>query len=122
MIGYLDDVIRPLVLLFPKMNGYVKTFKDKGGDKNKNNKLVPLHAGDDKLLEKCKTIWTKIEDLQNIELNALPVYDNRSIKTKIRTYGDKVYTNFLHSNLPEDGVECESFTVISIDSLLVYDK
>ena len=31
----------------------------------------------DKLLEKYKTIWTKIEDLQNIEFNALPVYDDR---------------------------------------------
>ena len=24
--------------------------------------------------------------------------------------------------MPEDDIECESFTVISIDSLLVYDK
>ena len=29
-------------------------------------------------------------DLENIELNALPVYDDRYMKTKIRTYGDKV--------------------------------
>ena len=28
-IGYLDKVIRPLVLMIPKMNGYVKTFKVK---------------------------------------------------------------------------------------------
>ena len=75
-----------------------------------------------KLLEKYKAIWTKIEDLKNIELNALPVYDDRYIKTKIRTYGDKVYTNFRGLNVPEDDIECESFTVISIDSLLVYNK
>ena len=25
-------------------------------------------------------------------------------------------------NVPEDDIECESFTVISIDSLLVYNK
>ena len=42
------------------------------------------------------TIWTKIGDLKNIELNALPVYDNRYIKSKIRTYRDKVSTNFCH--------------------------
>ena len=42
-----------------------------------------------------KTIWIKIEDLINIELNGLPVYDNRYIKTKIRRYGDTGYTNFL---------------------------
>ena len=28
-IGYLDKVIRPLVLMIPKMSGYVKTFKVK---------------------------------------------------------------------------------------------
>ena len=42
--------------------------------------------------------------------------------TKIRAYGDKFYTNFRGLNVPGDGVECESFTVISIDSLLVYDN
>ena len=42
LIGYLDKTIRPLVLLMPKMNRYVKTFKVKDGDKNKNNKLMSL--------------------------------------------------------------------------------
>ena len=35
---------------------------------------------DEKLLEKYKAIWTKIEDFKNIKLNALPVYDDRYIK------------------------------------------
>ena len=50
----------------------------------------------------------------------MPVYNDRYIKTKIRTYGDKVYTNFHGLNVPEDDIECESFTVISIDFLPVY--
>ena len=41
------------------------------------------------------TIWTKIEDLENVELNALPVSDDRYTKTEMRTYRDKVYTNFV---------------------------
>ena len=53
-------------------------------------------------------------------MNALLVYDDRYIKTKIRTDSDKVYTNFCGLNVPEDDIECQSFTVISIDSLLVY--
>ena len=48
-------------------------------------------------------IWTKIEDLQNINLNALPVYDDRYIKAKIKEYDDKVYTNFCDLHLSEDG-------------------
>ena len=49
---YLDKVIRPLVLILPKMSGYVKIIKVKGGDKGKNNKLMSFHVDDDKLLEK----------------------------------------------------------------------
>ena len=64
-------------------------------------------------------MWTEIEDLKNIELNALPVYDDRYIKFKTRPYGEKVYTNFCGLNIPEDDIKYESFTVISIDSLLI---
>ena len=59
---------------------------------------------------------------QKIELTPLTVYNDRYIKTKIRTYGDKVYTNFWDTNVPEDGAECESFTMFYIDSLLVYEN
>ena len=55
-------------------------------------------------------------------MNPLPVYDDRYIETKIRTYGDNVYTNFRGLIVPEDGVEVESFKITSIDSLLVYEK
>ena len=41
---------------------------------------------------------------------ALPVYDDRYIKTKIITHGDKVYTDFCGLNVPENGVEYESLT------------
>ena len=119
MTGYSGKVIRLLVLKLPKMHGYVKTFKVKNGNKDENNKVMSLRINDDKLLEKYKTIWTKIEGLKNIELHALPVYDDRYIKNKIRTYGDKVHTTFRGLIVPEDDLECELFTIISIDSLLV---
>ena len=45
---------------------------------------------DEKLLEKHEAIWTKAEYLKNIKFNPLPVYDDRFIKTKIRTFGNKV--------------------------------
>ena len=83
---------------------------------------MSFRINDEKLLEKYRAICAKIEDLKNIKLNALPVYDDRYIKTKIRTYGDKVYTNVRGLSMLEDDIECEPFTVISIDSLLVYDN
>ena len=58
MIGCVDKSIRPLVLIMPKMSGYVKIFKV--GDKS--NKLISFRMDDEKLLENYKAIWTKIED------------------------------------------------------------
>ena len=104
------------------MSGYITKFRVKDGDKYKNKTLMSFRIDDEKLLEKYQAISTKIEDLKNTELNALPVFDDRYIKTKIRTYGDRVYTNFRGLNVPEDDIECESFTVISIDFLLVYEN
>ena len=34
LFGYLDNAIRPLVLIVPKMSGYVKIFKVKDGSKD----------------------------------------------------------------------------------------
>ena len=61
-----------------------------------------------------------MEDLKSIELNDLPIYDGRYIKTKIRTFDDESYTNFLCLYTPEDNIESESFTVISIDFSFFY--
>ena len=54
--------------------------------------------------------------LQNITMKALSFYGDRYIKIKIRRYGDKIFTNFCSLIVPE------SFTIISIDSLLVYEN
>ena len=103
------------------MSGYIKIFKDEGGD---NNKLMSFRIDKAKLLKNYKAIWNRIKDLQNIELHGLPVYVIYIYKTKIRTYSD-VYINVWDSNVPEDGIFCSflflsHLWVISIDSLLVY--
>ena len=58
LIRYLDKVIRPSVLILPKMSGYVQTFKVK----DKSNELMSFHIGEEKLLEKYKTIWSKKQE------------------------------------------------------------
>ena len=60
LIGYLYKTIRSLVLLMPKMSGYVKTFKVN----KENNKLISIRIYDEELLENYKAIWTNIEDLK----------------------------------------------------------
>ena len=58
------------------MSRYDKISKVKEGYKDKNQKkLMSLCIDDEKLLEKYTTLRTKSEDLKNIELNAVPLYD-----------------------------------------------
>ena len=59
-----EKVIRPLFSIIPELSGYAKTFKAEGGDKDKNYKLISFRIDDEKLLEKHKAIWTKIENLK----------------------------------------------------------
>ena len=59
----LKNIVISLVSVLPEESGYVKTFKVKDGDKDKNSKLISLHINRGKLLETYKTIWIKIEDL-----------------------------------------------------------
>ena len=100
LIGYSDKTMRPLVLIMPKMSGYVKTLKIE----DKCSKLMSFRIDDEKLLEKYKAIWTKFEDLKNIKLNTLPVSDDRYLKTKIGRFADKVYTNFRGLDVPENDI------------------
>ena len=52
---------------------YVKTFKAE----DQINKLMSFLIVDEKVLEKYEAICTKIKDLKNMELNVLPVYDDK---------------------------------------------
>ena len=47
-----------------EMSRYVKTFEVKEGDKDKNNNLMTFRIDDEKLLEKYKAIWTKMDYLK----------------------------------------------------------
>ena len=40
LVGYLDKVLRSIVLILSIMRGYVKIFKVQDGDKDKNNRLI----------------------------------------------------------------------------------
>ena len=51
---------------------------------------------DNNLLKKYITIWERVSNLMNIEFDSEPVYGEnyKYNKTKIKSYKDKVNTNF----------------------------
>ena len=68
LTGYLNKVIRPLLLILPKTSGYVKVVKD-NRDKNKNNKFNFLCIDDDKLLEKIVPFGLKLKKLDDLTVD-----------------------------------------------------
>ena len=67
------------------------------------------------------SLWTKVEDFKNVKLSSLPFYDEIN-KLQNKNNSDNVYTNFIDWDVQEDDTECESFRIVSIDSLLVYES
>ena len=61
LIEYLDIVMKPMFLIIPKISKYVKKFNVNGGDKNKNNKMMPFRVIDEKLLEKYKLFRLRLK-------------------------------------------------------------
>ena len=84
----------PLCIKLPQMNAYTKYF-------DKNNKYMNHLVIDEKTLKRYFKIWNKIKSLIKKELNSEPVYNDKYIKTRIKNYNDRVYTNFQHNKIPE---------------------
>ena len=55
-------------------------------------------------------------------LTALPIHNNDFIKTKIRTYGEKIISNFDYQGVFDDKVKCKCYLIVTIYSLSNYNK
>ena len=77
-----------------------------------------LLVNDKKILE--KETWNKIKRKKNKKkINSEPVYNDKYIKTKIKIYNDRVYTNVQQNKIPKDIEYCACLSVILLDSILV---
>ena len=83
-----DDAIRPSCIKLPQMIGYVKHFDSK--------KTMSFKVSDNKLLIKYTKIWERVSNLIDKNINSKPVYgdNDKCIKTKIKSYGDKRNADF----------------------------
>ena len=85
-IGYLsDDVVRPLCIVSPQMSGYIKYFEN--GSKNMSFKIE-----DDDVYLKYNEIWNKIKSILNVKFHSQPIYDEKYIKTKVKTFSNMINT------------------------------
>ena len=116
-IGYLDDidVVLPLCVILPQMSGYIKYFEN--GGKNMSFKIEV-----DKVYVKYNQIWNKNKDLLGVKFYSEPIYDDKYIKTKVKTFSNVINTLFSGDEIPKEIIEYACIACISIDSVLKVDK
>ena len=65
--GYLNnDVIKPLCVILPQMNGYIKYFEDGG-------KNMSFSTDDKKVYEKYYEIWNVVKRLLKLKFTVGPI-------------------------------------------------
>ena len=101
---------------FAQMIGYIKIFD--------GNKTLSFKVNDKKLLKKYNKIWREIADLLDVQFDSDTVYgDNEKyIKTKIRTYEEKVITNFQGKKIPKENASYNCVALVAIDCVIRMNK
>ena len=60
---------------------------------------------DEELLKTYNNIWTRVRNLIKKEFDCRPVYNEKYLKTKIKSYG-KININFHDNGTPKEGYYC----------------
>ena len=114
--GYLNnDVIRPLCVILPQMNGYIKYFNDGG----KNMSFV---TDDEKVYEKYNEIWEVIRNLLKINFTVNPVRDDIYLVAKLKIFNKINKTTFTNNAIPMEKNHYICIPAIDIDVVLKIDK
>ena len=99
------------------MTSYINEF-------NENKITMSLRVNDGPLFKKYNKIWKKVEKLMKIDFESKSTYgyDDKYIKTKIKTYADIIITNFHNKKMPKEKVPCKCLSVIMLDSVIESDE
>ena len=116
--GYLnnDGIIKPLCVILPQMNGYIKYF----GNGGKNMSFV---TDDEKVYEKYDEIWNVVKIFLKLKFPASPIQDDKYILAKLKIFKKRNLTTFNNNNIvPTEKNHYICIPAIDIDSVLKIDK
>ena len=102
------------------MTGCLNVFKD-------GARKMSFFTDNNEFLERYTAIWEKISDLVNKKADSDPIYNNKYINTKIRSYNNDIKTNFRNidnkiNKLPEKNKPYKCVSLISLDSIIKINK
>ena len=72
---------------------------------------------------KYNEIWNRIKKTLNIKFHSQPIYDEKYIKTKVKTFNDIINTVFSDNKVPKESIHyiCIAAIKINIDSVIKID-
>ena len=119
LCGHLNnDVIQPLCVILPQMNGYIKYF-DNGG------KNMTFFTDNEKVYDKYNEIWEVIRKLLKVKFTVNPVRDEKYLVAKLKFNRINRTTFFNNNNNNNILIERNHYICISaidIDSVLKIDN
>ena len=119
LCGYLNnDVIQPLCVILPKMDGYI-TYFDNGG---KNMTFV---IDNEKVYDKYNEIWEVIRKILKVKFAVNPVRDHKCLVAKLKIFNRINRTTFNNNNKNNVPIERNHYIfipAIDIDSVLKIDN
>ena len=111
-----ERIIKPLCVILPQINGYIKYFDDGG----KNMSFV---TDDEKVYGKYDEIWNVVKGLLNLKFTTSTIRDDKYILAKLKIFKKKNLTTFNINNIvPTEKNHYICIPVIDIDSVLKIDK
>ena len=116
LCGYLNnDVIQPLCVILPQMNGNIKYFDDRG----KNMSFV---TDDEEIYEKYNEIWEVVRKLLKVKFTVGPVRDDKYIIAKLKIFNGINKTTFTDNAIPIERNLYTCIPAIDIDLVLTIDN
>ena len=115
-IGYQEDkIVKPLCIILPQINGYIKYFDNDG----KNMSFLIKNS---EVWQKYEGIWDVIKNKLAINFHSQPIYENKYLKAKVREFNGNIKTNFLGNNVPKENTYYTCIACITLDSVLKMNK
>ena len=71
---------------------------------------------------KYNWIWNKIKKSLKIKFHSQPVYDEKHIKAKVKTFNEVANATFSDDKVPKEGIHYICIAAINIDSVIKIDK
>ena len=87
-----SERIKPLRVILPQVNGYIKYFDDGG----KNMSFV---TDDEKVYEKYDEIWNLVKGLLKLKFTTNSIRDDKNILAKLKVFRKKNITTFNNNNI-----------------------